>query len=69
MPIFSPFIGDIPMGLPFTINGIFNYSIYFCLSWEGGVLIVMAVLAATSAASFPGIPICDGTHSIFTSSC
>ena len=32
-----------------------------------GVPIVMAVLAATSAVSFPGIPTCDGTQSICTS--
>ena len=69
MPVFSPFIGYIPLGLPFFIIGIFNYSIYFCLSWESGVWvpIVMAVLAATSAASFPGIPTCDGTQFISTS--
>ena len=34
---------------------------------ESGVPKVMPVVAATSAASFPGIPTCDVTQSICTS--
>ena len=69
MPIFSPFIGYIPLGLPFMINGLLVTVYISALTGivGSGVPIVMAVLAATSAASFPGIPTCDGTQSICTS--
>ena len=67
--VFSPFVIYVSLGLPFTNNGILItvYISAFAERVGSGVPIVMAVLAAISDASFPGIPTCDGTQSNCTS--